>query len=224
MKILEFDRNKKHAKFKVESQLDLWHLQKILEPKDLVSAKTVRTIFLQREEKKEKCKKVSVVLTVKMEKLDFHEYLKKLRIIGKIIEAPEDIQLGDYHTIEIGVGDVLSVTKTVWKTEQIERIERAKIKVGVANHKTIEEFLIHVNKNDGLAAYGLDHVKFAAESNAVKILLLLEDEIKNEKMESLMRLVEEKGGEIKLVSKKMELGQKFCKIYGIGSILRFPIN
>jgi stalled ribosome rescue protein Dom34 len=223
MKIFEFDQNR-YAKIKVNNRLDLWHLQNIIEPKDLIKAKTLRTIFIQREDKREKLKKKKLVtLTIKVEKIDFHKYKNKLRITGKIVEAPKEISLGEYHTVEVGLGSILTIEKK-WKKEQIERLEKAKIKIKGASPKTIQEFFMHVNKADGLAAYGLDNIKLVSISGAVKVLLVPEEKIQEKEVGKLMKEVENRRGEIKLISKKEEIGKKFCRTYDIAAILRFPIS
>jgi stalled ribosome rescue protein Dom34 len=201
--------------------LDFLHLQNIIEKNDLIKAKTWRRIFIEREDKKIRSKKKFVFLTVKVEKTEFHKHMNKLRFIGKIVEAPKEIPLGDYHTIEVGLGSILTIEKGEWKKEQIERLEKAKIRIGVIKPKLIQEFFMHVNKQDGLAVYGLEQVKLASQAGAVKILLVPEEKIAE--VEELVKEVENKRGEIKLVAKKEELGKKFCSMYDIGAILRFPI-
>jgi stalled ribosome rescue protein Dom34 len=224
MRVLELDLGRRFAKVKVDDKLDLWHLQNIIEAGDLVTARTLRSIFVQRGDKKEKVEKRHVVLTVKAEKIELHEHADKLRVNGRIVEAPKEIQLGDYHTIEVGISNILTIEKNEWKPEHVERLERAKIKMGVVNADLMNEFFMHINKGDGLAVYGFKQVKFAAESNAVKVVLVPEDRIREKGIEELIREVESKGGKIKLVSAKMEFGQKFCRTYDVGAILRFPIS
>lgn len=224
MKIFEFDSKKKYAKIKITNQLDLWHLQNIIEPKDLITAKTLRAIFIQREDKKEKVKRRFAVLTIKVEKTEFHKHKSKLRVTGKIIKAPEEIQLGDYHTIEVGLGSMLTIQKEEWKKEQIERLEKAKIRVENVKPKLIQEFFIHINKADSLATYGCEQVKLAASLGAIKILLIPEEKIQDKNIEKLMKEVENKRGEIKLVSKKEDVGKQFCSMYDVGAILRFAIS
>lgn len=210
---------------RVENEIDLWHLQHIVEAGDSITAKTPRMIFVQRGDEKEKGMKKFVLLTIKVEKFEFDEHKNKLRLAGKILEAPEEVQLGSYHTIEVGVGKLLSIEKKEWKEEQEKRLERAEIRMEVLREpKIIEEFFVHVNKEDGLAVYGFEEVKTATSIGAVKIILIDEEKIRETRMEELVKEVENKRGEIKLVSKKFQAGQKFCKMCDVGAILRFSIS
>lgn len=223
MKIVKSDLNIR--KLKIQNDLDVWHLQQIVEQKDLVKARTVRTIFIRREDQKEKGRRKLVLLKIRVEKIEFDEYQKKLRLNGKIVEGPEEIQLGDYHTIEVGRGDVIEIEKERWNEEQLERLKRASIRIEVLRDpKVLEEFFVHCNKNDGLVVYGFDQVKVAAGFGAVKIVLIPEEKLRDKTFEDLMKLIESKRGEIKLVSKKDVTGKKFCNTFDVGAILRFPIS
>lgn len=224
MKVIGFIPKKNIARLKVETVLDLWHLENIIDAGDLVTARTLRTIFVQREEKKEKVEKKSVVLTIKVEKKEFQKHANRLRIIGKITEAPEDVQLGSHHTIEVGPGRIFTIEKKVWKPEQIERLERAKTIIETVSPKLLEEFYIHLNKGDGLAVYGIEQVEMAVGMGAVDVALIPEEKIKDGNIDELVRKIESKRGRIRLVSEKEELGKKFCRAYDMAAILRFSVS
>ncbi|MFH8132288.1 MAG: hypothetical protein QW321_01630, partial [Candidatus Aenigmatarchaeota archaeon] len=191
----------------------------IIEAKDKITAKTVRNIFVEREGKKVKSRKVALVLSLEVEKVGIEK--NKLRIKGKILEAPKEIQKGSYHTIEILAGNSFILEKKEWRKEQMEKIEKLTRRIKKAY--SLKEFFAHINKLDGLAIYGLEEVRNAALFGAIKILFVPLEGL-NEKTEEVIEEVEKKGGEIEFVSEKEELGKKFLKEYGIGAILRFKIS
>jgi stalled ribosome rescue protein Dom34 len=207
----------------VNDKNDLWHLENMIKPGDFVTAKTLRTIFIEREEKKEKVKRKLVVLKIKVEKVEFHKTESMLRIKGKIVECPEDVQKGSYHTIDIEMRTILTIEKKVWSDEEKMRLRQASTRIKIADQKLLEEFFIHINKNDGLATYGLEQVKTAAEYGAVKIVLIPEVAIRKKEVEEVARAVESKRGEVRLVSESSQLGKNFCKQHDVGTILRFRI-
>jgi len=224
LKVVEFSPEGKVAKLRIDDPLGLWHLQNILENGDFLTAKTLRTIFIQKEEGKEKGEKKFVTLKIKVEKIEFDKYKNNLRVSGKIVEAPKEVQKGSYHTIEVGLGSFLSLEKEEWKKEQLERMERAKVKISVARDSEIQEIFVHVSKDDGLAVYGIEQVKAAAEMDAVKTVFISEEKIHDKSVEELIKDIESKRGEIKLVSRKRGLGEKFCRAYDIAAALRFKLN
>ncbi|MEM5883134.1 MAG: hypothetical protein QXQ77_02750 [Candidatus Aenigmatarchaeota archaeon] len=219
MKIVEKNFEKGFVKLIPENFLDLWYLSKIIEIKDKITAKTMRNIFIEREGKKEKSKKVTLVLSLEAEKVELEK--NKLRVKGKIVEAPEEVQKGSYHTIEILTGNSLILEKKTWKKEQIEKIEKLTKRIRKAF--LLKEFFVHLSKLDGLVVYGFEEVRNAALLGAIKTLFIPLESL-NEKIEEIMEEVEKKNGEIEFVSEKDELGKKFLREYGIGAILRFKIS
>jgi stalled ribosome rescue protein Dom34 len=221
---MEFSPERKVARIRIDDPLDLWHLQNILEAGDFLTAKTLRTIFIQKEEGKEKGEKKFFTLKINVEKIEFDKYKNELRVSGKIVEAPKEVQKGSYHTIEVGLGSLLTLEKEEWKKEHMERMERAKVKISVAKDLEIQDFFVHVSKDDGFVVYGIEQVKAAAEMGVVKAVFISEEKIHEKASEELIKEIESKRGEIKLVSRKRLLGEKFCRAYDMAAVLRFKLS
>ncbi len=111
MKILKKDF-KRATKIKVETPEDLWNLNKIITPNDVVGAKTMRT-----KTTSDKGEKRPVYLKLVVEKIHFDEEGTTLRIAGKIKEGPDDIEFG-YHTIAVNAFDVIDIEKK-WSSADI---------------------------------------------------------------------------------------------------------
>ena len=222
MRLLADSVKEGFVKIVVDDLNDLWLLQNVIKPGDFVTAKTLRTIFVEREETREKARKKLVLLKVRVEKIEFAKSKNVLRLAGKIEECPEDVQKGSYHTIEVGLGKILKIEKE-WKQEEIEQLKKSK-RVKYANGVVIGEFLMHVNKDDSLAAYGIEQVKNAVMMGAVKTLLVPEDNLHEKKFEQIIKEAESKRGEILVVSKKKDWGEKFCRQYDVAALLRFAVG
>jgi len=123
MKILSFDRKEGVMKLIPEVLEDLWHLERVLEPGDILSSSSTR-VFKPPEGEEER-KKVHIELQA--EKIEFSKSASKLRVTGKTIGgAPEEyVQLGKYHTIDIELEKPVEIKKN-WKSYQLQRIEKAK--------------------------------------------------------------------------------------------------
>jgi protein pelota len=125
MRILYKNLKKGVIKLQLEVIDDLWYLHSLIEPGDLALAYTYR-----REERvkdrlrPQRVEKKKLFLGLRAEKLDFQEFSDRIRITGKIEEAPESITKGSYHTLSLGVGDVLTIVKD-WKLHLLERIKEA---------------------------------------------------------------------------------------------------
>jgi protein pelota len=129
MKIIKSDL--KHGLFvlKTEVEEDLWHLKHLVEAGDKVKSRTMRSEFIERSGKKIKVGKKPMVLKIDIEKVEFKEHAYKLRLLGKIIEGPEDVALGSYHTIEIDVGNVLTIVKEKWEKYHLEKLRKAQKRI-----------------------------------------------------------------------------------------------
>jgi stalled ribosome rescue protein Dom34 len=219
---LRVSRKGKVVKLKPDGKLDLIWLKRLIEPGDRVRALTPRTIFIVRGKRREKVGKRLVKLGLRVEKVSLLPIVSKLGIKGRIVEGPEDIPLGSYHTMRIGVGDFVWVEKE-WKAHQLKLLKLAERRTEVAGDEVLGQFFVHLAKGDGLAIYGMERVRLAALAGAIRILLIREDEVWKKGVEDLIEEVFRRKGRVMLVGKATEIGKEFCKAHEIGAMLRWPI-
>ncbi|MCK4328080.1 MAG: mRNA surveillance protein pelota [Candidatus Diapherotrites archaeon] len=102
---------------------DIWHLEKIIEKGDLVTARSERRF--KTESGKSERKTVTVKITV--EGIEYHRDSRKLRLLGTIVEGypAEYVAIGMHHTIEVLPGVMITVTKESWKKYQLDRLKHA---------------------------------------------------------------------------------------------------
>ena len=117
-----FDLKHNLAKITPESQEDLEILKEVITPEALITAKSPRSIKIKREGEliRAKTGRKEVLMKLQVEKVELKE---KLRLTGKILEAPEDVEKG-YHTIEIEPDKFLKVEK-IWKGWEVDRVKSA---------------------------------------------------------------------------------------------------
>jgi len=134
----EFRDNFGEVRLLPESIDDLWHLQHLIAPGDLVFATTFRSVDAASDKiRPEKVEKRPVRLGIRIERLEFSEHGVRLRLAG-IIEHGVDI--GAHHTLNIETVYEISVIKA-WRPLERERIKRSvKASVsGIIHILTIEE-------------------------------------------------------------------------------------
>ncbi len=123
MKILHQDKREGKIKVRIDNLDDLWHLKNIINPEDVVSAITYRREETQRDKiRSERGEKKRMRLDIEVEKVEFHEFTDRLRILGVIIEGPQDH--GSYHTLNLTEGDELTIIKG-WKQHELDRLKEA---------------------------------------------------------------------------------------------------
>jgi len=127
MKIIRQDKKEGIIKVIPETLDDLWHLDNILEPGDLLTAKTYRKQVIKSGSETKEGDRIPVVLTIEVEKKDFHKDTHSLRVTGKVKAGPEDkVQISSYHTIAIETRLTLTIQKKEWNRAHLERLKQSK--------------------------------------------------------------------------------------------------
>jgi protein pelota len=126
MRILYKDLKHGVVKIIPESTDDLWILATLIQPGDLVKARTVREIHFG-ERGSGRSSRIPMVLTVRVENVEFQAFTTRLRVRGVVVEGPEKYGVkGKYHTLSIDVGQELTVIKPMgWPQALLERLEKS---------------------------------------------------------------------------------------------------
>lgn len=350
MKIINKNLKKNEIRIKTENMDDLWHLSHIIEPGDRLSGKTIRKIKIgEKEQRRTEVVKKKVFMEIETEKTELKDDV--LRVSGPVLEGPEDVPKGSYHTFNVEEGSDISIKKEKWLKFQVDRLEEAaaykqpailicaldreeaifalskrfgyellgeikgdvqkkeervvakgsfyediarmikeyadryktedlivaspaffkeellkhvvpelKKKITLATcssvssnaineilkrpetkevlkkdritkeEKIVEKLFSEISKQD-LGTYGTEEVKKAAEAGAVATLLVTDgfihkkrEEGNYEKLDSVMKTVDDTKGEIHIISSEFEAGKKLDGLGGIGAILRYKMN
>lgn len=150
MKIVHKDLKHGQLKVKIDANEDGWYLSSIIGPDDVVGGMTERKLKIGGSEDKTKILKKIVFIKIKVEKVSDENGV--LRVSGTIIEAPDDIPRGDYHTFSMEEGTVVSIEKEQWSNYALKKIDEA-VKGDKVNILLVafdrEEALFALLKNNG---------------------------------------------------------------------------
>lgn len=106
----------------VDNLDDLWVLYNIIQKDDRIRSRTVRRVVVREGDSGER---KPMILTIKVDSVEFYEFSNRLRILGSIIEGPDDfVAIGEHHTLNIEEGTKLSIFKDTWLRNDIERIRK----------------------------------------------------------------------------------------------------
>lgn len=113
MEVIKFYEFDGRIKLKVDTFEDLWTVQRLTFANDIVKSQSMRRF---RASDSDVGELKEVVVAVRVEKTELDRNAQHLRVMGKIVEGrPLDyVRLNSYHTINIGVGDILELTKSSW--------------------------------------------------------------------------------------------------------------
>jgi len=96
--------------------------------------------------------------------------------------------------------------------------------------KVMEEVLARLGKGRGDITYGFVEVEKASAYGAVEKLLVADTKLrefsdeKRKALEKIMKEVEEKGGQIMVISTEHEAGTQLLSLGGVAALLRFPLG
>jgi protein pelota len=116
----------KHGVVKVvpESSDDIWLLATIIQPGDFVRARTFREVHFG-DRGSGRSSRVPMVLTVRVERVEFQPFTTRLRVRGVVVEGPERYGVkGKYHTLSLDVGDEVVIVKPQgWSRALLRKLE-----------------------------------------------------------------------------------------------------
>jgi len=124
MKQTGFNIKQGIVKIMVENQDDLWYLSHIIDSGDFIKGKTIRKIQKGSSEKSKQVKK-TVFLKIQVEKIEFSKNSNVLRAGGKVVDGPEDIARGSWHSFTLEPGAAVTLQKEKWLSYQISKLKEA---------------------------------------------------------------------------------------------------
>jgi protein pelota len=121
------DLKKGFVKVQPESLDDIWHLFNIISRGDGVYAKTTREVKIEGEGMRPaKGERISVSIGIIADDVSFDKSINRLRVKGVVVEAPEDLGIkGAHHTINVIIGNPVTITKAKWLEHHIDRLKTA---------------------------------------------------------------------------------------------------
>lgn len=123
MRIVHKDLENNRIKLQTENLNDLWHLQHLISPEDVITSVTWRRPESETDKiRPERQEKKRVKLSLRVKDLEFQKFSNKLRVLGEIEKGPD---IGSHHTINLDTDSKFTLTKE-WKKEHLERLKEAK--------------------------------------------------------------------------------------------------
>lgn len=125
MILLKQDFKHKIVSIKISLQDDLWYCSHIISPHDSITMKTERKVKIADTDK---TTRKTYILTLDVEETTYDASLHQLRVKGKVIQGPEDVPHGSYHTFGIELDSTFTLEKKEWpKYLQEKLIEATKL-------------------------------------------------------------------------------------------------
>lgn len=120
MRIEVLDPKRGVLKVRIEHEDDLWLLSLLIAPGDRVKSLTTRDVSLGYEKRR-----IPMVLTIEVKKVEYQPFTNKLRIHGVVLEGPDRFGVkGSHHTISVSVNSEITLFKKDWNSGLLEELLR----------------------------------------------------------------------------------------------------
>jgi protein pelota len=123
-------------------------------------------------------------------------------------------------------GGINGIYETIKRGIVAKILEESKV---IKDSQLLEEFFIHLSKDDKRVVYGNEAVERAVLQGAVEKLLITDEKLRTanveerEKYDELLRQSEHMGGKTHIISTLHRVGERLRAFGGIAAILRFPL-
>src|SRR5512137_2507598 len=112
LRLLMKDMKSGSIELEAEDSDDLWHLYNLIDRGDRVCGNTLREVKVSRGSGEERGGRKRVFFCIEVEDLDFQSFTERLRIKGRVISGPEEINIqGSYHSFAVEPHDRITITK-----------------------------------------------------------------------------------------------------------------
>lgn len=125
MEIIKQDFKKGYARVKITDLEDLWHLSQVILPGDLIQGRSVRKVKIETGSEKAAVSKKTIIVKIDVEKINFDKSMESLRLNGKVVNEIEDVPKGSYHSLDVGVNDIIDIEKGEFLDYQIKYLKEA---------------------------------------------------------------------------------------------------
>ncbi|MEM0155440.1 MAG: mRNA surveillance protein pelota [Thermoplasmataceae archaeon] len=148
MRILADQKDEAWKTIYVEDIDDLWYLHNIFRPGDEIRMTVLRRMEKQDDliRSKEQSRK-PVNLTIRIESVEFQEFVDRLKILGTVVSDSEDLR-GEHQSFLISPGTSFDLGKIEWNTEESKLIKEAQ------SHNFSQEY-IFISLDDEQATLSL---------------------------------------------------------------------
>lgn len=112
-------------RLRVETADDVWTLRSIIAPGDELEGSTERKVKVGKTDEKGSVSKRRIRLAIKVEKTEYAPDGSSLRVLGTIIDGPEDIPRGEHHSFGLEPGEEVTLRKASWPSYLIAKLEES---------------------------------------------------------------------------------------------------
>lgn len=104
---------------------DIYYMYNLINMEDNVTSSTIRAVTRESATGSTSKTKIKMMITIKVEAITFDADECALRVKGRCCEENEHVKMGQYHTIDIEVGNTVTIKKECWDMYHLELIKES---------------------------------------------------------------------------------------------------
>ncbi|KAI6236068.1 Protein pelota-like protein [Aphelenchoides besseyi] len=108
-----------------DEEEDVWHVYNLIRPGDNVRCSTLRKVTTETQTGSKNSQRVHVTLTILVETITYDPSVCTLHLKGQNIQENEHVRMGAYHTLDIEINRQFTLTKEVWDSMDLERLQNS---------------------------------------------------------------------------------------------------
>jgi len=130
VKIIKKDYSRGYVQLIIDKPEDLWHLSQVILPGDFVKTKSLRKIEKGGGERAKAVVRKPMLLKIEVKKVEFQRSFNSLKVLGTVVEGPEDVPHGTHHSFQLEEGNLIGLEKKEFLGFQIKRLDEAEKNTG----------------------------------------------------------------------------------------------
>lgn len=111
------------VKLEANDAEDMWHLYNIIREDDFLRAPTIRKVQSETVTGSTSSERVRISLTIQVKSFEYDPTVTRMRVTGCVVVQNPHVRIGAFHTIEIEPHRAFSITKDLWDSMHMERLE-----------------------------------------------------------------------------------------------------
>jgi protein pelota len=121
------------------------------------------------------------------------------------------------QTIQTGQGGMAGIREALSKPQNSKLLQETRMSEETKTMEEIKEMI----SSDGPVTYGTEEVRRALEAGAVRKIVVTDKMIREGKAEPLLKLAEEKAGDITVLTSRWDAGKQLDALGGVAAFLRY---
>lgn len=113
------------VKLEASDSEDMWHIYNLVSAGDILRAPTIRKVQHESSTGSSSAERVRITLAISVLSAEFDASVVTIRINGRVAEENKHVRIGAFHTLDIEPHRAFVLTKEVWDSMHIERLNLA---------------------------------------------------------------------------------------------------